>query len=186
MRSFPSFCLVFSFVLLSWFTLSAQSTSAPMPNIPVDSVTKLISYREVVTQKGTKDSLYVRAIAWINTFYPNPSDVTRVRDRDNGVIRGIHRFKLYYTDRDGSKHEAPLCEYSFSIECKDGRYRYTFTDFTRKEASRQPLERWLDKKDPAYNPQWEDYLQQVDTFVKETTASMKKAMKPPVKIIDNW
>jgi hypothetical protein len=186
MRLFSSFCLASFFVIISCSFSSAQTTQAPMPNIPVDSVTKLISYREVVSEKGTKDTLYIRAIAWINSFFANPSDITRVRDRDNGVIKGIHRFKLYYIDKDGSKRDAPICEYSFSIECKEGRYRYTFTEFIRKEVSRQPIERWLDKKDPAYNPQWDDYLRQVDTYIKEATNSMKKAMKPPVKIIDNW
>lgn len=186
MRSFVSVSLFCSMLFMASAGLNAQTTTPPMPNIPVDTITKLISYKEVVQEKGTRDTLYIRAIAWINSYFPNPTDVTRVRDRDNSVIKGIHRFKLYYTDKDGSKRETSLCEYAFSIECKDGRYRYTFTDFIRKEASRQPIERWLDKKDPAYNPQWDDYLRQVDNFVKETTTSLKKAMKPPVKVIDNW
>ena len=93
---------------------------------------------------------------------------------------------MFFVDKDGFKREANFCEYEFTIECKEGRYRYTFTNFILKEVSRRPIERWLNKQDPAYNPQWDEFLKQVDTYVKETTASMNKAMQPQVKKEDNW
>jgi hypothetical protein len=177
------------FLTLSFLTIilsSSAQDSTISATIPVDDISKLITYKEVVNEKGSRDELYVRGIEWVSGFFKNPSEVTRTRDRDNGIIKGVHRFKLYYTDKDGFKRETNFCEYDFTIEFKEGRYRYTLTDFCLKEASRQHIERWLNKKDPAYNPQWDDYLLQVDTFVKEWSASLKKGMRPPIKKDDNW
>jgi hypothetical protein len=175
------------FLVLSAFSLSGfAQTPAQDGELPIDPDTKKITYKEVVQEKGTRDELYVRGIAWINSFYKNPADVTRTRDRDNGLIKGVARFKTYYTDPDGFKKEGPVIEYSLVFEFKEGRYRFSFTEMTRKETSRQPVEGWLNKKDPAYNPQWDDYLKQVNVFFTETITSLKKGMAPVVKKEDTW
>ncbi len=177
------FLLFLSFGFIS--ILSAQQDTPPA-DLPIDPDTKKINYKEVVQEKGTRDELYIRGIAWINSFYKNPADVTRTRDRDNGLIKGVARFKTYYTNPDGFKKEGPVIEYNLVLEFKDGRYRFSFTEMTRKETSRQPVENWLNKKDPSYNPQWDDYLNQVNVFFTETIASLKKAMAPVVKKEDVW
>lgn len=177
--------IVSLYLVMNFLGAFAQDTVS-RPNIPVDDVTKLITYKEVVNEKGTRDELYVRGIEWVSSYFKNPSEVTRTRDRDNGIIKGVHRFKLYYTDKDGFKRESNMCEYDFTIEFKDGRYRYILSNFCMKEASRQHIERWLDRKDPAYNPQWDEYLKQVDSFVKEWSASLRKGMQPPIKKDDSW
>ncbi|MCX6271886.1 MAG: DUF4468 domain-containing protein [Bacteroidetes bacterium] len=179
-----SFSIIITFLFSSWLSFAQQPEATPV--IPVDESTKLITYKEVVQEKGTRDELYNRGIEWINAFFKNPVDVTRTRDKDNGLIKGIARFKLFYADKDGFKRETGMCEYEFTLEFKEGRYRVIFTNFILKEVSRRPIERWLNKLDPAYNPQWDDYLKQVDTYVKETTANLKKAMQPPVKKDDSW
>jgi len=155
--------------------------------LPVDSITKKITYKEVVQVEGNKDSLYNRAIAWINFYFKNPQGVTQVRDPQNGLIIGQHRIRMVDTQKDGSKINAnTVVEYTFKIEVKDGKYRYTFTDFEMKATSKFPLERWLNKADPAYTPQWETYIPQVDTHIKEVIASLKKGMLPKKKVQDNW
>ena len=155
------------------------------PVMPIDEVSKLISYQEVVQVKGIKDELYIRGIAWINKEFKNPEDVTRVRDRENGIIKGISRFKIKYSENEVNV-VAGVIEYSFVLEFKDGRYRYTFTEFLLKQVSRHKIEIWLNKEDPAYNPRWDEYLKQVDEYVKTKIASLKEGMQPPVVKDDNW
>jgi hypothetical protein len=174
--------LAFILGLFTITSLSAQQASS----VPVDDQTKLVTYKEVVQVKGTKDELYVRGIEWINTYYKNPTEVTRTRNREDGLIKGVARFKTTFTDKDGFKKDGPMIEYGFTFEFKDGRYRYIFTDMSRKEASRQPVELWLNNKDHAYNPQWDDYLAQIDAYFKTTLASLKKAMEPQAKKDDSW
>ncbi|KAF5035231.1 hypothetical protein DSECCO2_587790 [anaerobic digester metagenome] len=170
---------VLSLVLFAMVAAKAQ--------VPVDPDTKKIMYREVVTMEGSKDSLYVRAMAWINSFYKNPQSVTTLRDPENGVILCAHRFAMKETDADGNVMTSNvIVEYKLKIEAKEGRYRYTFDEFRKKEVSVFPLERWLDKADPQYTPKCDEYLSQVDTQIKEIIASLKKGMQPKVVKSDVW
>lgn len=155
--------------------------------VPIDPETKLITYQEVVTEEGNKDTLYNRAIEWINSYFKNPNDVTRIRDKENGKIMGVYRIRMMDIDAEGLPvNSNVIVEYTFRIELKEGRYRYTVTEFTMKAASKYPLERWLDKTDPTYLPVYEGYLSQVDQNIKEMIVSMKKGMIKKVVKDDNW
>ena len=156
-------------------------------NFPIDIETQLITYQEVVKEEGTKDELFNRCINWLNNFYNNPVSVTKVRDNKTGKIKGNHRFRIYYFDKDGNKLDGGMVLYSFVIELKDGRYRYTITDFVLKKTSRYSVEKWFDKSDPAYNPQWNKYLEQIADFVAGWTENLKMKMKPaPKKVEEEW
>jgi hypothetical protein len=155
--------------------------------IPVDEDTKKIVYKEVVTQEGKPAEMYNHAIEWINSFYPNPNDVTRIRDAENARIEIKHRIKVWNLDKDGNKlNEAGLVEYEMSLEFKEGRYRYTITNFNVKKTSKFPLERWMDKTDPEYVPACDSYVKQVDDEVRNIIKSLKTGMKPKANKNDNW
>lgn len=154
--------------------------------MPVDEETKLITYKEVVQQEGNKTDLFNRAVEWINKTYKNPADVTKVRNPETGIIELIHRIELSY-DEKGVNRSGGIVDYTLRIEMKEGRYRYTFTNFNLKQASRVPIEKWLDKSDKAYTPSWDNYLAQVDKATHEIIESLKKGMQPPVKKkVDEW
>lgn len=155
--------------------------------VSVDPDTKLITYQEVVKMDGTKDSLYVRAIAWINSYFKNPQGVTTKRDPENGEILCAYRFWMKDADKNGNYiNSTTMVEFKLKIELKEGRYRYTFDQFRKKAASMFPLERWLDKTDPQYTPKCDEYLLQVDNNIKEIIASLKKGMVPKVVKKDEW
>jgi hypothetical protein len=165
----------------------AQNTTVAVPKIPVDSNTKKITYTEVVQQTGNKDSLYKRAIHWCNTFFKNPQDVTKLRDSDNGKIEGIYRFKIYNPPlKDGTPIEAGMISFTFTIECKENKYRYKITDLNLKGSSYYALEKWLNKKDPSYKPEDDNYLVQVDKYMKDFAVSIKKGMLQVKQVNDNW
>jgi hypothetical protein len=174
-------------LLLTALIIIAAVKTVRSQNLPVDEDTKKITYQEVVKEVGTPNSMYKQAIAWINSFYPNPSDVTRIRDEANAKIEIKHRIKISNLDKDGNKTtDAALVEYDMWMEFKDGRYRYTISDFNVKKVSKYPLERWMDKKDLDYTPACDGYLKQVDEEVQNIIASMKKGMKPKVVKDNNW
>ncbi len=156
------------------------------PALPVDPDTKLVTYREVVTVTGTQEELFNRGIEWVNKEYKNPFDATKVRNPATGIIEIIHRFELA-TEEKGNKRTGGVIDYSMKIELKDGRYRYTINNFNLKDASRHPIEKWLDKTDKAYDPIYEYYLQQVDDFAQKLIISLKAGMLPPApKKADEW
>lgn len=163
-----------------------SQNSVATPTLPVDEETKLITYKEVVKDTGSVDDLYVRALAWINKTYPNPTDVTHVRDRANGKLEGIARFKISKVLPDGQKVDNGVISYSFIIECKEGRYRFTFSKFNLKNVSYYPIERWLDKKSTYVDANTDSNLKQIDEKMKELIASLKSSMKFKAKKDDTW
>jgi hypothetical protein len=176
--------ILFSALLLAQLPARSQSDSVSMP---IDESTKLITYKEVVQEPGTPQELFNRAVLWINSYYNNPSDVTKVRDPQTGEIKGVHRFRIENKDeKTGLVTDAGTIQYNFTIEFKEGRYRYTLTEFILKQSSRIPIEKWMNKKDQQYTPQWDDYLRQVDAFAQSWAASLKKGMKPEIKKTDEW
>jgi len=76
------------------------------------------------------------------------------------------------------RRDAGIVTYAIRIEFKENRYRYTLNDFNLKAQSRFPLEKWMNKKDPAYNSNWDLYLYEVDTAVQRLVHSLKEGMKP--------
>jgi hypothetical protein len=164
----------------------ARTGYAQLAIVPVDEDTKLISYKEVVTQEGDITKLYNTAISWVNANYENPTEVTRVRDIENGKLDIRHRFKVFNTDKKGVRSDAYIINYNLKLEFKPGRYRYTFTDFSVAAVSKYPLERWLDKKDPLYTPACDIYLAQVDSIVNTKIESLKEGMVPKVIKKDDW
>lgn len=160
---------------------------AGLSQVPVDETTKKITYKEVVTQEGIPAKMYNQCIEWVNANYVNAADATRVRDPEGARIEIRHRIKVYNVDKNGVKTtEGGVVQYDLNLEFKEGRYRYTFTDFTLMAISKIPLERWLDKNDPIYQPACDIYLQQVDKAVNDLIISLKEGMKPKVIKQDNW
>lgn len=170
--------------LLLVFPFFATSQDAAV--FPIEAETGLVTYKDVIQQAGTQDELYIRGIEWLNSHYKNPADVCKVRNRESGVIELHHRIEINNMDGD-VKVAAGIVNYDLKIEFKPGRYRYTITNLTLRQASRFPVERWLNKSDPMYSPLWENYIQQVDTKVKEIIASLKEGMQPEVvKPEEKW
>ena len=165
----------------------AQNNTTVAPKMPVDSVTKKITYTDVVQQQGIKDTLYNRALHWCNIFFKNPQEVTKVRDKESGKVEGISRFKVYNLPlKDGTKPDGGVVQFTFTIDCKENKYRYKITDMNMKSVSYQPLEKWMNKKDALYTPQWDDYLTQVDKYMQDFIKSLKKGMTEAKKANDNW
>ena len=177
---------IIALVIACLSCMSAMSQSASTAN-PVDPDTKKITYKEVVTQEGNPGYLYDKAIQWFNYYYLSPASVFSVQDRVNGKVEGIGRMKIYYTDAStGSRMEGGMVVYQIKIEFKENKFRYTLTDFSLKTASRFPVEKWMNKQDPGYSPNWDSFLYQIDTTMQRLTSTLKEKMKPTVVKKDEW
>lgn len=171
---------LFASIILSFFSLSIIGQT-----VPIDEDTKLITYKDIVQQKGTPQILYARAEAWVKARYKNPFDVLGQRSAEEGYLNGKANIRMQYTDKKGVKTPAGLVTYTFRIEFKEDRYRYVFTDFILQASSRFPLERWINEE--AYQTAvFKSYLQQVDQHILETIESLENAMTEPEKKKDDW
>lgn len=155
--------------------------------IPIDTETNKVKFQGVVEEEGNQYELFKRCIYWLNSTYKDPVRVTSVRDKETGKIIGRHRFRLYYWDEDSIKHIGGMINYTFTVEMKDNRYRYTIDEIILKSKTNLPVEKWLDKSDPAYDPRWDAYLQQIANFVNNWSSTLEEKMKPePEKVKDDW
>jgi len=172
-----------SIVILIFAMASLSAQEITSVNMPVDENTGLITYKEVIEEPGTKDELFNRGSSWLHTFYANPWEVAKVRDKSTGLIKIQHQIRLYDMDKNGIKISAGLVLYNAKLEFKDGRYRIVVDNFVSKELSRYPVENWLDVTADNYKPKWKSYLAQIDSYVKnELIKSLKAAMKPVKEI----
>ena len=172
------------FILVFGSTVYAQTENPEV--VPVDEDTKLITYQEVIEEAGTPEMLYDRAISWINSFYTNPDRKTKVRDRTGYKIVIKAGFKIYDIDKEGTKLDAGVINYEFTLEFKQDRFRYTITNFSLAASSFYALERWLDREDPSRPEKAPEYLTQVNKYIDEMLDSLEEGMKPEVKKEDNW
>jgi len=184
-NSLKSIVYIVLLCLLCTKAYSQQQSAAP--NMPVDPETNKIMYRAVVEQQGTPAYLYDKAIEWFGFYYINAQSVYTVQSKENGKIEGIGRMKIYYNDlATGVRKDGGQILYQIKMELKENKYRYTLTDFNLKSTSRFPVEKWLNKSDPAYNPSWDSYLYQIDTTMQRLISTMKEKMKPTVTKKDEW
>jgi hypothetical protein len=184
-RNYLMFIYILSMSMVS-LPLIAQLQTQPN-NLPVDPDSKKIMYREVIEQQGTPEYLYDKAIEWFGYYYLNPQSVYTVQSKENGKIEGLGRMKILYKDEAaGILRDGGVIQYQIKMELKDNKYRYTLTDFNLKGASRFPIEKWMNKTDPAYNTSWDSYLYQVDTTMQRLISTMRDKMKPTVAKKDEW
>lgn len=176
------------FALLFLFFSSTMLFAQPEKlELPIDEETGFIKFSDVVDEEGTKDELFKRCVYWLNDFYKDPTRITTIRDVATGKIVGRHQFRVYYYEEDSLKQIGGMVKYTFVIEFKDDRYRYTIDELLLKSRTNMPVEKWLDKDDPAYDPRWDGYLQQIAMYVVEWSSSLKEKMKPEKEITkDEW
>lgn len=167
--------------------LGVYSQDKPELIIPVDEETQRVKFQDVIDEEGDKYELFKRSIYWLNETYKDPVRVTSVRDKETGKIVGRHRFRIYYWDKDSIKHVAGMIKYTFTVEMRDERYRYTIDEIVLRSATDIPVVTWLNKDDPSYDPRWDSYLEQIRDFVIEWSDGLKEKMKPEAeKVEDEW
>lgn len=175
--------------LMTSLTVTAQKgKEIQWPDMPKDSETELITYTEVVNVDGVNaDALYDRAMKWINDHYKNPADKIRKQDKENNEIELFIRYRIYNKDKKGAQaSSAGLVQYTVKLMFKDGRYKYTFTDFNLQQTSYFAIEQWFDETSGTADKH-ADYLTQVheeiQKEVKELIAGLADDGK---KAEDDW
>ncbi len=166
-----------------------DKTAAPVaPDMPIDEETGLITYKEVIQEQGSATELFDRAMRWAKSFYKNTNEVIKSADREKGVIEMYSSVKIYSHQKDGSKIGKNIVYYTFRLECREGRYRYTITNFKERATSSAPIEAWLDNSsdNKKWDPECFINLQEVDEQILSLLQSLTTGMEPPVEKVDEW
>jgi hypothetical protein len=173
------------FLWIGFFTLRAQDTTLA-GIVPVDA-SGMITWQDVIPVPDVdRGAMYNKGIEWINSYFPNAARVTKRRSPESGIIDGAHSIRLYDV-HDGVKVPSHTITYTFKLEFRDGRFRYTISEFQLRAASRFPLERWLDKDGPFYSPANRQYLEQVRDEIEKMINSMVSFItKPEAPPEEEW
>lgn len=119
-------CALVAVLLIAMSASSAGSRSkSKVPDLPRDPKTGIITYQDVVEVEDV-DALELqgRAAAWAARSYRSSNDAVQLDDRDGAriIIKGIFVVPWYMIS---TSH----VQYTLTFEFKDGRYRYTVSDF---------------------------------------------------------
>lgn len=156
--------------------LAEESTRAEAP--PIDEATGKYTYLAVVQVDGASAAdLYSRARAWVAKTYRSAQAVVQLEDDQAHrlVAKGVMKFQVDLPSVITPGKLQPVemvVPHSVTIECKDGRYRFTLTDFEWVTSSlpKAPLESDVSKR-------MGNLLQGVDQDSKALIASLEAAMK---------
>ena len=162
----------------------------PVPQLPVDAESRKITYEEVVDVQGkTADELYRKILAWFRSYYKNPGEVIRENDSIGKAVTGKPRFRISNPpDKEGTRTDAGLVQYTITIAAKDGRFKYTLTEFNWKGNSYYACEKWYDTALPSHTGAMDEYLRQTDNYAKTTIADLKNSIAndKPLKDKNDW
>ena len=164
------------------FVFLGASVFAQEKQIPVNEKTGNAEYTEVVSVNGVSAAeLYERAMVWANEFFPNPSGAIQVND-SAVKISGKHQFRLTMTDKKGNSSPAGMVIYNFTIEFKDGKYRYVIDNINEKKASAYDISNWEDTESDHYQEErYTQFVEQAVAFFNEMIESLVEAMDTPIE-----
>ena len=157
--------------------------------LPTEVNTHLITYIDVIKIPSVPSKeMFKRGLNWFGSYYKNPANVMRDTDSIRGTISGKARFKIYNpADKKGLKTDAGNVEYSISLGCKEGKYRYTITEINWKQVSYYPIEKWMDTTAQNHSKVYLYYLEETDSLIKEITKNLEVFMKTsPAEKKDDW
>ncbi len=153
--------------------------------LPIDSTTHLVTYTSVITVDSIKQKeLYSNAKMWIGSSFKNANNVIQLDDRDNGqiIVKGCCEV---YINMLGATYSEGLMFFTLTIKCKDGRYKYIFTNFTHKGNPRTsgshdcgPIEtdEFVGGISGISKKQWNDMKIDCNSKIQNLIASLKESM----------
>jgi hypothetical protein len=93
--------------------------------LPIDAASGKILYKNTIEVKGVKkDALYARAVKFATGKYK----ITSMK-KTEGVFSFVGSFIVQYPGATSGLTDKGYVEFVVKLQCKDGKYTYTYTDF---------------------------------------------------------
>ena len=170
------------FALCFSFSLMAQTP------FPTDATTKRVSFTETVIVGDTlkKEILYKRSQEWLLRTYPGVKFTLEDAVGLKYIIQGTFKVKLTYDFKYKADHTV---NYMVTIIVKDGKYKYTLTEFSMYKASTGAgTSTAIETAYPKMTTQNKsEFTTQVNAEVKRVTDDMKLYMLVgQVKAVDDF
>lgn len=159
-------------------------------NLPIDPKTNLISYSEVVvlTDSAAKNELFSRAKSCFAHLFKSSQKVIQNEDKEAGTIIGKGTIKAYARAL-GADFDGGYVNFTITIACKDGRYKYILSDFVHEgTGSKMPSGGNLENTSASTwtNRQWNHMKSQIDADIKSMISKIKSEMNKPSPQNEDW
>jgi hypothetical protein len=161
-------------IIILLFSVNSFSQDYLLDILPLDNGN--VKYTGVVKVDGVnKKELYSRAKKWVVLSYKSANDVIQLDEKEDGIIIGKGNFGINYYSRN------PIIKHTIQIEIKDGRYKYTVSNFIYSDIkdSSFSIEKfpksWAGKK---------KLYRTIDENAKSIIADLKTTMETESK--DDW
>lgn len=160
--------------------------------LSIDSVTNLIAYNGVVEQEDSgSDSLYLRAKRFAEEWFGNSNSVFELEKRGQKLILNATIPANAYINKYNKKSMGKY-QFRMIILIKEGRYKYTLTNFVHEAAkpnNGKPSRNYFEYYNSAtQNVRLCDgILRFADHDIKETISRFKLSMRDPIYLDeDEW
>ena len=160
--------------------------------LPIDKETGKISYSEIVKVDSVDaKALYNNAKIWFVHYFNSAKNVLQLDDKESGRIIG--KGLLNVTTSVIVKADAGVVKFTIEINAKDGRYKYTFTDFWHEAYISKittPGDLRLSKPGGGIltmgKGNWNGIKRQTNEMVLDMILNLKKAMSSSQNKDDSW
>ncbi|MCB9230782.1 MAG: DUF4468 domain-containing protein [Bacteroidia bacterium] len=150
-------------------------------DIPVNEETKKVTYSEVIqVESQTKENLFIAALDWATRTFNSGDAAIEYEDKSSGTIAGKGRIPVELKGWAASMTN--FVRFYFKIEVKDGRFRYTFTDFVYEVTGPAPAnypgpieDIYFEKVKVQTQKQAISTMEQIDSKVKEMINGLQLA-----------
>ncbi|MFL5729165.1 MAG: DUF4468 domain-containing protein [Cytophagaceae bacterium] len=173
-------------IIVAFCLLITASLSLSAQTLPTDAETKKITFQETVNMDSlSKSMLYDRCKNWMTNYYKS----TKFDLDDKSSRIGMSGYFLVTLTYDFKYKAEYNVAYNISFNLKDGKYRYTITDFTVYKVATgpktvQPAETAYAKMTTANK---KEFVTQVNAEVSKLIEDMKVAVKSgKMKDQDDW
>ena len=186
--------LVFIVFLIAFSSLKAQI-------LPIDSVTKLVTYQGVETVSGkTKLEIYSALRGWVATAFKDSKSVIQMDDKDAGKIICVGNIPVSFLNRRNEPYmDAGIVKFELTILIKDGRYKYIFSNFFHEFKGRTSGNitydcsgEKIENEKPACGTfslsksNWESIKQQIDEIAKKMIKNLHDSSLKINSVNDNF
>jgi len=175
-------------VFLSYLSVTIFSQNT---EFPIDSISGEILYSEIIqVQSKTQDQLYLSARDWFMSSFISSQNVVDVDDKGMGIIYGKGNINVHLSI--AFKGDAGYVNFVVRIEVKEGRYRYSFTEFEHRPGTTEIFTHGdLRQEKPLGGfvtmgmKNWSGIREQTNTAILEMIGELKKRMGT-VNKDDKW
>jgi len=178
-------------ILIILFKLSNQN-SFSQDILPIDKESGKITFTEIIKiDNADAKALYNKAKIWFVHSFNSAQNVIQLDDKESGKIIGKGLFRVVSSVI--VKGDIGVVKFTVEIVVKDGRYKYTFTDFWHEASFSNvttPGDLRLSKPGGGLlsmgRGNWNGIKQQTKEQVSEMIVSLKKAMASSQSKEDTW